>query len=72
MFICILQTPFFNDISTGLHTASIPRLERLAGADDDLSMLVITSEILALREARVKGGRLFIYLSLNFALHEII
>jgi hypothetical protein len=44
----------FSEIHTGLHDSLNPRPELLAGVNDYLPVLVaMTSEILALREARV-------------------
>ncbi len=50
----------------------IPRLERLAGAEDDLHVHVGHYLWDLGPEGGQGEGRLFINLSLNFALHEII
>jgi hypothetical protein len=61
-----------NEIPTGLNNSLNPKLEHLAGVDDDLPVHAGHY----LRDLGSEGGlgamRLFIDLSLNFAPHEII
>jgi hypothetical protein len=70
--ICVLHTHLLNEIPTGLNNSLNPRMEHLAGVDDDLPVHAGHY----LWDLGSKGGlgarRLFIDLSLNFAPHEII
>ncbi len=71
-FLCVLHTHLLNEIPTGLNNSLNPRLEHLAGVDEDLHVHAGHY----LWDLGSKGGlcamRLFIDLSHNFARHEII
>ncbi len=71
-FICVLHTHLLNEIPTGLNNSLNPRLEHLAGGDDDLPVHAGHY----LWDLGSKGGlgamRLFTDLSINFAPRERI